>query len=139
MYANAYDCSRVSALICNKTILASNHRCKVLCLIHLSSPSLHFSDMYWRVFSLLSGTWLPHCSHLGRELGCFSRILILSPQFCMLRYKHKKFHMGEDPGHLGKGQGHLFVAYWKPTSYNWVWCTVWLTGSRLKLITGSVP
>ena len=47
--------------------------------------------------------------------------------------------MREDPKNPGKGQGHCFVVRRKFTSYNWVWCTVWLTGNRLQSFAGSVP
>ena len=37
------------------------------------------------------------------------------------------------------GQGHRFVDCGKFTPYTGGWCTVWLTGSQLQSIAGSVP
>ena len=47
--------------------------------------------------------------------------------------------MQENPGHPGKGQGHCFIFRENLTSYIWGWCTVWLIGSQLQSIVGSVP
>ena len=61
-----------------------------------------------------------------------------TPQCCLLKCECKPFHMWEDPRHPGKGQGHRFVDRCKLTLYTWGWCTVWLTGSQIQSIAGSV-
>ena len=70
--------------------------------------------------------------------GCPSRILILPPQCCLLKWKRKPLHVWEEPGHLGKWPGHLFIVRRNLTPYTWGWCTVWLNGIRIQYIVGSV-
>ena len=91
------------------------------------------------MFILPSGTCISHHSHLGRGLGCSSRILILSTQCCMLKCDCKSFHVWEDPWKPGKNQGHRFFDRRMLTLYIWVWCTACLTGSQLQLIAGYTP
>ena len=44
-YGNVSNSGKLSALIWNKTLLASKHRCRVSRLRHIYSPCLHLSDM----------------------------------------------------------------------------------------------
>ena len=89
--------------------------------------------------SLPTGNWPLQCSHLGRGLGCSFRILIPSPQCCMLKCELKTFHVWEGSGHTGKGQGYFFFNCRKLTSYTWGWCSLWMTSSQLQLMGGFVP
>ena len=91
------------------------------------------------MFILLSRTWLLQRSHLRRGLGCSYRIMILSPQFWLIKCKRKPFHVREDPGKLGKGQVHWLVYRGNLILYTWGWCSVWMTASRLQLVAVSVP
>ena len=90
------------------------------------------------MFSIPTGNWLPYRSHLRRGLGCSSRILIISSQCFLLKYERNPFHVWDEPGQPGKGQGHRFFARRNLILYTWGWCTVWLTRSRIQSITGSV-
>ena len=52
----------------------------------------------------------------GGGFGCSSRILMISPQCCLLKWYHRQFQVQEDPGQPEKGQGHRFVVHSKITS-----------------------
>ena len=46
------------------------------------------------------------------------------PQFYLLKWGSKLFHVWEDPGYLVRGRGHFFVVRGKLTSYTWVLVTM---------------
>ena len=52
-------------------------------------------------------------------VGCSSRILILYPQYWLLKCKRKTFHVREDPRKSEKGQGHHLLDHGNITSYTW--------------------
>ena len=90
------------------------------------------------MFGLPAENWICQRSHLGRGFGCYSMILMISPQCWILRCKHKSFHVQEDTRQRGKGQENRFFNRGNITLDTCGWCYVGITGSLFQSIDGSV-